>query len=91
MALERGALEHAEAVLLVDHGEAEARKRDPLLDEGVRPDGEGDRAGGEARERPPARHPLHRAGEQHRLHPERLRQRTHGLEVLLGQQLGRRH
>ena len=44
---QRGALLHAEAVLLVDHDDAEAVERHRLLDQRVGADGEVDRAVGE--------------------------------------------
>ena len=88
---ERHALVHAEAMLLVDHGEREIGELDFLLDQRVRADDELDRTIGQA---------LHRllllllpvaAGQQGERHAGRLGERRDGGVVLARQQLGRRH
>ncbi len=51
---------HAEAMLLVDHGEAEVAELDALLKQRVRADGDVDLAGGERGERGAPRPPPYR-------------------------------
>ena len=99
-----GALLHAEAVLLVDHDDAEAVEGDALLDQRVGADGEVDRAVGEPAEDALALGAGDAVGEQ--LHAQRpigeqavaLRrdlevgqQRLDPGGVLLGEDLGRCH
>ena len=88
---ERRALEHAEPVLLVDDGEPEALELHRVLDEGVGADTDGR---GAAAERLQGRLPLPAplaGGEPRHGEPERLDERAHRPEVLLGEDLGGRH
>jgi len=91
LALEGGPLEHAEAVLLVDDGEPEPPEAHPLLDERVRADDERYAAVRDAGDRIAPRLALDAAGEQPRLDAERREERRDGRQVLLGQELRRRH
>ena len=83
---------HAEAVLLVDHREAEVAERDVLLEQRVGAEDDVDLAGCDA----PAsvgcaRRALVAAGEQGDAQARRLGQRREPLKVLAGEDLGRRH
>ena len=88
---ERGALQHAEPVLLVDDHEAERVEPHGLLHERVRADDEVDLAG---RDRLAQAAPLargHAAREQRHAESRGGQEPLHGREVLLGQDLGGRH
>ena len=78
-------------MLLVDDREPEAAEVHPLLDEGVGADRERDPTRREPGQCLAPRPALHGAGEQRHVHAERLGERPHRFEVLLGEQLGRRH
>ena len=83
---------HAEAVLLVDHHEREVAERDRLLEQRVRADQNVDvavlRARRESRRaRAPFRGPVSSATRK----PAGCGEALDGLQVLAGQQLGRRH
>ena len=80
---QRLALLHAEAVLLVDHGDGEVAQVDALLDERVRAD-EDARAGVALALR-------HRAGQQPDANADLPAELLDRQEVLLGQRLGRSH
>jgi hypothetical protein len=85
-----GALHHAEAVLLVDHDQAQVRQGEPFGQQGVGADGDADLAHSQQTSQ---RAPLRRrgaAGEQGHTQVDRLRQAPQGRVVLLGQDLGRR-
>ena len=89
---ERQALAHAEAMLLVDHGEAEIGEGDALLEQGVGADRDVDR-----RARPAPRACARRSAALSRpvssaiRRPAFSRQRRHALEVLAREDFGRRH
>ena len=97
LVLERDALRHAEAVLLVDHDDAERTEAHALLDERVRADDEVDLAGCEVGEDAAPLGRARRRGQQLDAHAtgcvdaERREQRGERPQVLLGQQLGRSH
>ena len=88
---ERGALAHAEAMLLVDHGDGEAVEAHVGLDQRVRADDQRQLAAGELAERvaPPRRGG--RAGEQRGGDGLAAEQALDRGEVLFGERLGRRH
>ena len=100
---QRGALVDAEAVLLVDDDHPQRRELDRLGDEGVRPDQDVDRSGGELVDEPGARRggrPAREQFDRHRTGPaeapavgnvEPGEQRPGGEVVLLGEDLGRDH
>ncbi len=85
------ALADAEAVLLVDDGEAEVAEGDVLLEEGVGSDGDGDRAGGQRLELTGAFAALVAAGEDVEADAGGLGERCQREEMLAGEDLGRRH
>ncbi len=91
LAAERGALEDSEAVLLVDHGQAEPLELHRLLDEGVRSHADGGGAAAEGLQRGLALSQSLAGGEPCDGEPERLDEAPQRPEVLLGQDLGRRH
>ena len=85
------ALEHAEAVLLVDDREAEVVEFDVLLEERVGADDDVDLAG---RQRPHPGRPLASlvaAGQHRQAHPRGLGEGREREQVLAGEDLGRRH
>ena len=82
---------HPEAVLLVDDGEAEVAKRDVLLEQRMGADDDVDRALGKAEEHAPALGALVAAGEQRDPQAGLAGERLDALEMLAGQDLGRRH
>ena len=88
---ERGALRHAEAVLLVRHDRAQPVEGDALLDERVRADHDLRRAGLDRGERRALLRRGHRAGEQGAGDAQLFQQGGEGLRVLGGEDLGRRH
>ena len=71
LAGERGPLEHAEAVLLVDHHEGEAGEGHAFLHEGVGPDQEIELSRGRGRPELGAARPRHRGRQQ--ADPQRCR------------------
>ena len=81
---------HAEAMLLVDHGQGEIAERDLLLEQRVRADGERDLARLQAGQNRRARGRLVAPGQQRELHAGRLGQRLDGGEMLARQDLRRR-
>ena len=89
---EQQALMHAEAVLLVDHGEREIAEGDALLEQRMGADGDRRSRHSPAR-RARARRPgaLLAAGQQGELQPGRLRERRQPLGMLARQDFGRRH
>ena len=89
--LERPPLLDAEAVLLVDHGDAQRSVVDARLDERVGADGDGRLAGPQE---PLGRAPLaggHALHQPDDPHAERLAQRREADQVLGGERLGGRH
>ena len=82
---------HAEAVLLVDDGKPEALEFDRLLHEGVGADDAADLPGGDRRAPRRALTPLQAGGQQRHADAERLQQPAKRREVLLGENLRRRH
>src|SRR5438093_266593 len=89
--LEPRALLDAEAVLLVHHGEPEAPEADALLDERVGADDARDLA---RRDRRPSRRTLlrrQRRREQCDRNAERRQELLEGHQMLLGEDLRRRH
>ena len=87
-----GALHHAEAVLLVDHGQPQPLELDAVLDERMRADDDGGLRRWRARSRAAARSFGRLAArQQDRLQPKRRQQRAQAAIVLLGQDLGRGH
>ncbi len=91
LGVERLALLDPEAMLLVDHAEAEAGELDGRLDQRVGADDQAQLAAGEAVERFPA--PGRRCGTGEQRERRRLfgQQLAEGDGVLLGERLGRRH
>ena len=87
----RHALMHAEAMLLVDHGQREVGELDIFLHQRMRADHEMDRAVGQAAQRLLLLLLAVAAGEQRQAHAGRLGERRDGGVVLAGQKLGRRH
>ena len=85
------ALADAEAVLLVDDGEAEVAEGDVGLEERVGADEDGDLAGGEGGELGGALGALVAAGQQVEADAGGLGERRERVEVLAGEDLGRRH
>ena len=78
---------HAEAMLLVDDGEAEVAELDALLKQGVRADGDVDLAGGErGRAWRAAAAAVSRPVNSASRRPAALGQRAHALEMLAGQE-----
>ena len=92
---ERGALQHAEAVLLVDDRKDEVAKLHVALDERVGSDDEIELAEGEQSAHGPDLGPRQRRCQQTdpqlRLRSEALHELRERAEMLLGQQLGRGH
>jgi hypothetical protein len=82
---------HAEAVLLVHHHQAETVEAHAVLDEGVGADHELGRPLLDAQQRGAALGGAHPPGEELYLHGERAHERAQGAEVLLRQDLRRRH
>ena len=91
LGVERLALLDPEAVLLVDHAEAEAGELDRRLDQGVGADDQAELAAGEAVQRFPAPGRRRGPGEQRERRRRFGQQPAQGDGVLLGQRLGRRH
>ena len=85
------ALADAEAVLLVDDGEAEVGEGDVLLEEGVGADDDRGLAGGEGRELGRALAALVAAGQEVEADAGGLGEGREGEEVLAGEDLGRGH
>jgi hypothetical protein len=85
------ALQDAEPVLLVDHHEPELSEPDVAFDQRVRADDQLDGPGFDFGELLAPRSRRRRAGEQRHAKPRRLQQPRDVEEVLLGQDLGRRH
>ena len=88
---QRHALVHAEAMLLVDHGQGEVGELDVLLHQRMRADHEMDRAVGQALQRLLLLLLAVAAGEQRQAHAGRFGERRDGGVMLAGQKLGRRH
>ena len=91
LAAERGALAHAEAVLLVDDGDRERIEADRVLDQGMGADDERAGAVREVRERLRAPRRRRRAGQQRERDRLGAEQPLDRREVLLGERLGRGH
>jgi len=91
LAAEPGALLDAEPVLLVHDGEAEAAELHTFLHERVRADDARDVPRGDPRAARGALARLERRGEQSHRHAERLEELAEGEDVLLSEDLGRRH
>src|SRR5207244_670807 len=91
LATEPGALLDAEPVLLVHDREPEAAQLHAPLHERVRADDARDLPRGEPCTARRALAQLERRGEQRHRHAERLEELAKGHEVLLGENLGRRH
>ena len=89
--VERRALAHAEAVLLVDDGDRERREAHVGLDQRVRADDQLQLAAAELADHVGAPRGGRRAGQQRGRHGLARHQRLDRREVLLGQHLGRRH
>ncbi len=88
---QRAALQHAEAVLLVDHDQRQRLEGDVVLDQGVRSDDELHLPGGDLGQQPAPPGLAEPAGEQRDAEAgpeEPALERAH---VLLGEDLGRRH
>ena len=88
---QRRALHDAEAVLFVDHCQAELAKADGILDERVRADDEVQRAAGHLGLHLTPLFRRRRAGEQGHAEPGGLEEPPDIDVVLLGENLGRRH
>src|SRR5438067_1680994 len=88
---ERQPLVHAEAMLLVHHGEREIAKFDLLLEERVRADEQVDLTAGEARQDVSPLAAALAPGEQRRAQAGSLRQSRDGRKMLARQNFGRRH
>ncbi len=82
---------HAEAMLLVNHGEAEIVKGDGLLKQGMRADDDVDRAGGQRIEGSGPLGSLVAAGQQREPQAARRREAAERRKMLARQNLGRRH
>ena len=91
LGVERGALAHAEAVLLVDDDDGQAVEHDVGLHERVRADDERQLARRELAQRVRAPRRARRARQQRRAHRLAGHERLQRREVLLGERLGRRH
>ena len=89
--LQRQALVHAEAVLLVDDGEGEVAEDDVRLEQRVRADDDVDVAAGEALEQFLARAALLAPGEQPDAQPGLVGERRDRFQVLARQHFRRRH
>jgi hypothetical protein len=89
--VERSALAHPEAVLLVDDAHREPGEADVGLDEGVRANDERELAGFEAVQGISPCRGLRRAGQEGERNMGRGEKRAQRVGVLLGQRLGRRH
>ena len=88
---QRRALQDAEAMLLVDDDQAELLEPHVALDQRVRADDQVHGARFDLRELAPARRRARRAGQQRDAEPRGLQQPRDVHEVLLGEDLGRRH
>ena len=88
---QRQPLVHAEAVLLVDDGEREIVEGNVLLEQGMGAEQEIDVAEGEPVEDFLARRSALAAGEDGDMQARRFGQRLDGVEVLAGEDFGRRH
>jgi hypothetical protein len=84
-------LADAEAVLLVDHGQAEGFERPVLLDQGVGSDQDVDLAGGAGVPDALLLRPAQTTADQVHVQPEGCQQAGDGAMVLLGEDLGRGH
>ena len=82
---------HAEAVLLVDDRQCEIAKRDPFLHQRVGTDHHLRLAGCDLGQHLPARAAGDLAGQPGHAHAQRLKPAAQVVEVLLGEQFGRRH
>ena len=91
LGVQRRALAHAEAVLLVDDDDRQPVEHDVGLDQRVRPHDERQLAGRQLVQRVGAPRGRRRAGQQRRAHGLARHQRLQRREVLLGERLGRRH
>ncbi len=91
LGIERGALAHAEAVLLVDDDDGQAVELDIGLDERVRADDERQLAGRQLAERVGAARGARRPRQQRRAHRLAGHERLQRGEVLLGERLGGGH
>jgi len=91
LGLERGALAHAEAVLLVDDGDRQRGEAHGVLDQRMRADDERALAARQAREQLRAAGAGRRTGQQRERHRLIAEQPLDRREVLLGERLGRRH
>ena len=89
--LEDGALQHAEAMLLVDDRQAQCAEGDGALDERMRADHQLRGARGELGADLAPRRGRRRAGQQPRPKPRPVEQPTNVEKVLLGQDFRRRH
>ena len=87
---EQQPLRHAEAVLLVDHREAELLVGDLLLEDRVGADEDVDRAVGEAHQHAVARPALLAAGEDRDAHADAVELAEQGRMMLAGEDFGRR-
>ena len=88
---QRRPLQHAEAMLLVDHHEAELRETHVALHERMGADDEVDRTAGDIGQLLASSGGGCRTGQQRDAKPRRLQQPRDVEKVLLGQDLGRRH
>ena len=86
-----GALGHTKSVLLVDHRHAEAPKLHVVLNDGVRAHQDVDRPIGQSFEHLLAAFALHDARQQFHTDVHSLQKRLKGGQVLLGENLRRRH
>ena len=78
-------------MLLVHHDQAEPPEANALLDEGMGADDAADGALRRRGDQRGSRLALHRIGEERHLHPERPEQPAERQQMLLGEDLGRRH
>jgi hypothetical protein len=88
---QRGALHDAEPVLLVDDHQPEVVESDRILDQCMRADREVDRPGRQLRLHLAPLPGRGRSGEQRHAEPRRLEEAADGDEMLLGENLSRRH
>ena len=91
LGLQRHALVHTEAMLLVDHHQAEILERHVVGEEGVGADQNVDFTRGQRGQQSFARCTFLAAGEQRHLDASRLRERFEGRDMLARQDFGRRH
>ena len=89
--LKRRPLDHAEPVLFVDDGEAQGAERDVVLDQGVRPDGDRNRAAGQPFKSGLPLLLLHSAPQEGQRNADRLQGPPQIPRVLIGQDFRRHH